>query len=91
MSDFARSREAGQNIGIEVLYDDRKESAAGAKFADADLIGIPWRMVISEKTVAKSSVELKQRNKEETILVQNNELHEFFTEHSIKTRARHSN
>jgi len=46
---------------IEVLYDDRQEIRAGEKFADADLIGIPKRYVISPKTLAKDSVELKDR------------------------------
>lgn len=53
---------------IAVLYDDRDESA-GVKFADADLIGIPWRIVVSEKTLASGSVELKARSAEGTELV----------------------
>ncbi|MEK9135028.1 MAG: aminoacyl--tRNA ligase-related protein [Patescibacteria group bacterium] len=54
--------------GVEVLYDDRDKSA-GEKFADADLIGIPIRMVVSEKTLKEDSVEIKERNKKETKLV----------------------
>src|SRR5205085_10706127 len=46
--------------GIETLYDDR-EASAGEKFSDADLIGIPKRAVISEKTLANGSVEVKDR------------------------------
>jgi prolyl-tRNA synthetase len=53
---------------IDVLYDDRDESA-GAKFADADLIGVPIRLTISPKTVAENSVELKRRNESESRLV----------------------
>ena len=49
--------------GIEVLYDDRDDKSPGEKFADADLIGIPKRIVISEKTLAKESVEIKERSK----------------------------
>jgi prolyl-tRNA synthetase len=49
-----------QKAGIEVLYDDRDRSA-GEKFADSDLIGIPYRLVLSDKTLAKKSVELKER------------------------------
>lgn len=45
---------------IEVLYDDRQESA-GKKLKDADLIGIPIRLVVSNKT--KSRIEIKYRNK----------------------------
>ncbi|HEY4500372.1 MAG TPA: aminoacyl--tRNA ligase-related protein [Candidatus Paceibacterota bacterium] len=46
--------------GIETLYDDR-DIRAGEKFADADLIGIPWRIVISEKTITAGAHELKNR------------------------------
>lgn len=46
--------------GIEVLYDDRNESP-GKKFADADLIGIPLRLVVSSKTLKEKSVEFKER------------------------------
>jgi prolyl-tRNA synthetase len=56
-----------QDAGIEVLYDDREDVSAGAKFADADLIGIPVRLVISPKT--GEEVEWKQRNKAESELV----------------------
>ena len=46
--------------GIEVLYDDRGEKA-GFVFSDADLIGIPLRIVISPKTLADAQVEFKRR------------------------------
>lgn len=49
-------------IGIEVLYDDR-DKQAGAKLADADLIGIPLRLVISNRTLEAQLVEWKERNK----------------------------
>jgi prolyl-tRNA synthetase len=48
--------------GVEVLFDDRNEKA-GSAFNDADLIGIPYRIVISPKTLADGSVELKARDK----------------------------
>ncbi len=57
--------------GIEVLYDDR-EISAGQKFADSDLIGIPWRVVVSKKTGSK--IELKRRDQEKTELVNLKEL-----------------
>lgn len=47
--------------GVEVLYDDRNEKA-GFAFNDADLIGVPFRVVISPKTLAIDSVELKARD-----------------------------
>ena len=55
--------------GVEVLYDDRSDKTAGEKFADADLIGCPWRVVVSNKTLDKNSVEIKRRNEKETKLV----------------------
>ncbi|HEY4474497.1 MAG TPA: aminoacyl--tRNA ligase-related protein [Candidatus Paceibacterota bacterium] len=58
-----------QKKGIEVLYDDRKDKTAGEKFADADLIGCPVRIVVSKKTIEKKSVEFKLRNKKEAELV----------------------
>lgn len=46
--------------GIEVLYDDRDERA-GTKFADMDLIGLPWQIVIGNRTIESGTVELKNR------------------------------
>jgi len=46
--------------GIEVLYDDRTDSA-GVKFKDSDLIGLPLRIVISKRTLERDSVEWKER------------------------------
>ena len=51
-----------QKAGIEVLFDDRKDVSAGEKFADCDLIGIPVRLVVSDKT-GKGKVEWKERDK----------------------------
>jgi len=48
--------------GIEVLFDDRKESP-GVKFNDADLLGIPIRVTISPRTLEKATVEIKLRPK----------------------------
>lgn len=49
-----------EQAGVEVLHDDR-EASAGQKFADSDLIGIPQRVVVSEKTVAAGSFEVRHR------------------------------
>ncbi|OGD68024.1 prolyl-tRNA synthetase [Candidatus Campbellbacteria bacterium RIFCSPLOWO2_01_FULL_34_15] len=49
-----------QQNGIEVLFDDR-DKKAGDKFADSDLIGIPYRVVVSEKSLSQGGVELKKR------------------------------
>ena len=57
---------------IEVLWDDREDVSAGEKFADCDLIGIPVRLVVSEKTLrqdsgqaGKGKVEWKERDKQD--------------------------
>ena len=55
-----------QKRGIDVLYDERSASA-GEKFADADLIGIPWRWVVSPRT--KDKGEVKRRDAKEEKLM----------------------
>jgi prolyl-tRNA synthetase len=54
--------------GIEILYDDRAETA-GVKFNDADLIGIPIRVVASSRSLKKGGVEIKMRWRDETRIV----------------------
>jgi len=49
-----------RNAGIEVLYDDR-DDRPGAKFADMDLIGLPWQLVVGPRGIAAGTVELKRR------------------------------
>jgi len=51
--------------GIEVLFDDRTESA-GVRFNDADLLGMPLRVVVSQRTLKSQSAELKWRHKSES-------------------------
>lgn len=58
---------------IEMLFDDREESA-GVKFKDADLIGIPIRIVVSEKTLNNNCVEVKRRSKDQVELIKISEL-----------------
>lgn len=54
-----------QKTGVDVIYDDRDERP-GKKFADADLLGIPCRVVISPKTLEKGSFEFKKRTDDGT-------------------------
>jgi len=61
-------REASDNLyklltdqGVLVLYDDRTDVRAGEKFADADLLGIPYRVVISDRTLENQQFEVKKR------------------------------
>jgi len=62
-----------QERGIETLYDDR-DARAGEKFADSDLIGIPYRAVVSKKTVEAGKIELTERKSGETKMVSEEEL-----------------
>jgi prolyl-tRNA synthetase len=62
-----------QKKKIEVLFDDR-EVTAGQKFADADLIGIPYRIVVSEKSLQAGGVEMKKRSEEKGEIVKVEEL-----------------
>lgn len=56
------------NAGVEVLYDDRDERA-GVKFADSELLGIPYRVTISERSLADNGVELTTRSTGETVIL----------------------
>lgn len=62
-----------QQTGIEVLWDDRAERP-GTKFADADLMGMPHRVVISEKTDQQGKIEYKSRIGNETMLLTTDQL-----------------
>jgi prolyl-tRNA synthetase len=57
-----------QDAGYEVLYDDRTESP-GVKFKDADLIGVPIRLTVSERSLGSGGVEFKRRDLDEKLNV----------------------
>lgn len=59
--------------GIEVFYDDRQNKNPGEKFADCDLLGISYRVVLSSK-LEEGVVELKKRNSQETKNINTQEL-----------------
>lgn len=68
-------QEAGEKLyrtlseaGLEVLVDDRGEKP-GFQFLDADLLGIPWRVIVSPKTLAQNSLELRSRASRDSELV----------------------
>ncbi len=63
---------------IEVLYDDRQNKNPGEKFAESDLIGIPYRIVVSERTLAKNSVEVKERSKGAVKMVKISQVRKIF-------------
>ncbi len=63
-----------QKEGFEVLYDNRTGRTAGEKLNDADLIGIPLRIIISKKTWENQGVELKRRRENDSSIVKISEL-----------------
>lgn len=67
-----------QQAGFEVLYDDRRESP-GVKFADADLIGLPWRVTVSQRSLQNGGVEVKRRSEPEKQIVAVAELVDFLS------------
>ena len=75
MSDDAVAEAAGQlydrlwAAGIETLFDDRADAAAGVKFNDADLIGLPIRLVVSPRNLRQSAVEIRGRTADEAEMV----------------------
>jgi len=57
-----------QNDGLEVLYDDR-DGSAGEKFAEMDLIGLPWQCIVGPKGLENGQAEWKNRQTGETLLL----------------------
>lgn len=62
-----------EKSGLSVLWDDRAETT-GVKLADADLLGLPARVLVSEKTLANKKVEFKARDKKDFELISETEL-----------------
>ena len=66
-----------QEKSWEVLWDDRKDKSVGEKFAEADLLGIPYRLVLSSKTVAQKAIEVKERKSGKIEIIKLDELEKF--------------
>ena len=75
------------DAGIDVIYDDRKESA-GVKFADADLIGVPIRITLGNRSLKEKKVEVKLRSTGETTSYDIENLAEEIKEEIRKERSR---
>lgn len=61
--------ETFEKKGITVLFDDRFDASAGVKFADAELLGLPTRIVLSKKTLEQGSVEVQDRRTGDVTMV----------------------
>ena len=57
-----------KQAGISVLYDDRDERA-GVKFAESDLIGIPYRVIVSKRSLEAGTVEVKKRTDKDATVI----------------------
>jgi prolyl-tRNA synthetase len=66
-----------QDASVEVLYDDREDAASGEKLIEADLFGVPIRLVISDKTIKENKIETKKRTEEKARLIREEELLDF--------------
>lgn len=60
--------------GVDVLYDDREGVSAGEKFADSDLIGIPYRIVVSKRSLTDGGYEIKKRIEQNGKIITKEEL-----------------
>ena len=61
--------ESLESDGVEVLYDDRPDRTAGVKFNDADLLGLPIRLVVSPRNLRNGMIEMKERKGDEAVMV----------------------
>ena len=68
-----------EEAGIDVLYDDR-DARVGEKFADADLIGCPFRLIVSDKAIKKNTLEIKKRDSGEVSFVKVEKIIEWLAE-----------
>jgi len=71
------------SAGFEVLYDDRDEASLGEKLNDADLIGCPCRLIVSQKNIDLDQVEFKERSKDSSEMIKRNDLLKFLKEYAI--------
>jgi len=84
LKDFADGVYQGlRDRGIEVLYDDR-DARAGEKFADSDLMGIPYRIIVGKRTKEEGKFEVVERATGEVMLLSEDELYEKFVTPALK-------
>lgn len=73
------------NAGVEVLFDDRKGVMPGEKFADADLLGMPMRIVVSKRSLENGGAEIKKRTETESSIIPLNEVISHINTHAQKS------
>lgn len=62
------------NVGFEVLFDDRDSLSLGQKLNDADLIGCPYRLIVSQKNIESEQVEFKKRSESDIEMIKREDL-----------------
>lgn len=72
---FNLYQELKNKTSLDILFDDRDNVGPGEKLIDADLIGIPLRLIVSKKSA--DQIEVKERNKDRTILLNHQQLFQF--------------
>ncbi len=65
-----------RSSGAEILFDDRRESP-GVKFNDADLIGVPIRLTVSERALKEGGIEVKRRDQKDKVIIPIDDIHGF--------------
>lgn len=73
-----------EKLDCEVLVDDREKVSVGEKFADCDLLGIPYRIVISKKLFEQRNLELKKRNSSKILIIKWQEFLKKYVSHFVK-------
>jgi prolyl-tRNA synthetase len=63
-----------KTVGYEVLYDDREDISPGVKFKDADLLGMPLQLVVSEKNMKNDEIEVKIRKSGERVKIKSSDI-----------------
>jgi prolyl-tRNA synthetase len=58
-----------EEVGVEVLIDDRINISPGFKFKDADLLGMPYQVIVGDKNLANGKIEIKERKTGDRLLV----------------------
>lgn len=62
------------SAGVEVLYDDRPDARPGEKLADADLLGMPLRVLVSKRALEQGGFEFKKRTGADAIIISKEDL-----------------
>lgn len=84
LKDFADGLYQGlTERGVEVLYDDR-DARAGEKFADSDLMGLPYRIIVGKRTKEEGKFEMVERHTGDTILLSEEELYAKFAPNTVQ-------